>query len=125
MAMFDFSDLFAEYEIPFQRITQTDGDRDYSKGGQYIAGADLPPIEMTGMVVPLSNEDLRFEGNGRYTRQDLKIYVQSPQFLSENDVVVVRGVKYRVMPTRAYQPEYADFNIYIVRRTDINEEDII
>lgn len=121
MSLFDFSGLFATYSIPFTRVPQSGGYRDYTKGGQWVEGAPAVPIEMTGIVVPLSNEDFRFDNGGTYVRSDQKIYVRTPQTLLKNDSVIVQGIKYRVMDKKEYQPEYADFNIYIIRRTDIED----
>lgn len=119
MSLFDFSGLFATYSVPFTRVTHSGGYRDYTKGGQWVEGAPAVPVEMTGIVLPLSNEDLRFDDGGTYQRGDQKIYVRNPQTLSRNDFVIVRGIKYRVMDKKEYHPAYADFNIYIIRRADI------
>lgn len=119
MSLFDFSSLFASYSVSFTWIPKSQGRRDYSKGGQWVEGAPEGPVELTGIAVPLSNEDLRFDTAGTYLREDLKLYVRFPRVLNKSDSVVIRGAKYRVMLRKEYQPEYADFNIYIIRRTDI------
>lgn len=121
MSLFDFSSLFATYSVPFTRVPQSGGYRDYTKGGQWVDGAPADPEEMTGIVVPLSNQDLRFDAGGTYMRGDQKIYVNHAHTLNKNDYVIIRGEKYRVMDKMPYQPEYVDFNIYIIRRTDIEE----
>lgn len=121
MSLFDFSSLFATYSISFTRIPKVEGYRDYTKGGQWVKSAPATPIEMTGIVVPLTNEDLRFDTAGTYTRQDQKVYVRKPSFLLKNDEVIVEGVKYRVVEKKEYPSEYTDFNVYVIRRTDIEK----
>lgn len=118
--MFDFSGLFATYSVPFSRIPKSPGSRDYSKGGQWVEGMPSDPVQMTGIIVPITNDDLRFDAGGTYTKQDKKIYVMKPDFLVTNDEILFRDKKYRVMEEKIYE-DYANFNIYIVRRMDIGE----
>ncbi|WP_088005607.1 hypothetical protein [Indiicoccus explosivorum] len=117
---FDFSSLFAEYNRPFQLIPRTPSDRDYSRGGQTVKGTELPAKDMQGIVVPLGNDDLRFDTAGTYTRQDRKIYLQEPKTLAENDVVTVDSLSYRITGDKPYG-HYAGFNVYYAKRTSMGD----
>ncbi len=121
--IFNFGPLFKKFEVSFARIPSREvgGFYDYDNGGQWVPGPEQPVEDMTGIVLPLSNDDLRMDGNGTYKREDLKVYVREPLALAVDDRLLVRGKVYRVLDERLYQPEYADFNGYTIRRTDIEE----
>jgi len=122
MAIFDFSGVFAEFDTSFQVVRKPSGGyRDYSKGGQWVAGDTGDPIDFHGIVVPMTEKDLRFDTSGTYTTDDIKVYVRKPESLYEGDSVIVEGKTYRVMKERIYAPEYSDFRRYVCRRSDVGK----
>ncbi|WP_406945758.1 hypothetical protein ACJA3J_05780 [Halobacillus sp. SY10] len=115
--IFYFDEVFAAFGVSFDAIKKSEGYRDYSNGGQWVPGADLPPETMEGIIVPLSNDDLRFDTQGRYTEKDRKIYLQHPQRLEKNDRVHFGGQDYRVFDVKNHEV-YADFSVYIIKGID-------
>lgn len=115
--IFYFDEVFSAFGVSFEAIKKTEGYRDYSNGGQWIPGADLPPEPMEGIVVPLSRDDLRFDTQGRYTEKDRKVYLQKPQVLNKNDTVRFEGEDYRVFHVKNHEV-YADFSVYIIKGID-------
>lgn len=122
MFLYEFQEIFAEHNIAFTYKKYVPGYRDYSKGGQYVEADHGPEQEASGILLPLSNDDLRYDTSGTYSREDMKVFVRFPLTLDKKDIVTVRGKEWEVQGSREYQPEYADFNIYYIRRTDANKE---
>ncbi|MFC2948536.1 hypothetical protein [Virgibacillus sediminis] len=121
MTIFDFSTVFGEFSRPFQHIPYSESYRDYTNGGQWVKGAELPPVNMEGVILPLGNDDLQFDTAGTYTIQDRKLFLQEPETLEEEAVVEVDGLRYRVTGDKPYG-HYAGFNVYFLKRTDIGGE---
>lgn len=120
--LFNFEELFATFYMEIKVYRNPVGYRDYSNGGQWIESlpADgIKPKRISGIVVPLSNEDLQFDQSGTYTQEDRKVYLRIPDILDKGDEVEFKGKRYRVMRKRDYQEVYADFNMYICQRSDI------
>lgn len=118
--LFEFSSLFAEYNRSFQYLPETKSYRDFEKGGQMIPGVQLDPVDMEGIILPLSTDDLKFDAAGTYTKQDRKLYLQEPAVLQENARVAVDDLVYRVMGEKPYG-HYAGFNVYFLKRTTIGD----
>lgn len=118
--LFDFGSLFAEYNRPFQHLPQSASYRDFEKGGQIFPGIPAEPVDMEGIILPLSNDDLKFDTAGTYTKQDRKLYLEEPQVLKENDRLLIDELVYRVMADKPYS-YYAGFNIYFLKRTTIGD----
>lgn len=119
--LFEFSSLFAEYNQPFQHLPHTESVRNYENGGQMDPGVPLGPVDMKGIILPPSDDDLKFDAGGTYTKQDRKLYLQEPAVLDENDRVLIGGLIYRVTGDRPYG-YYAGFNTYFLKRTNIGDE---
>ncbi|QAS52809.1 hypothetical protein [Halobacillus litoralis] len=115
--IFYFDEVFASFQVPFEAIKKSEGYRDHSNGGQWVPGADLPPETLEGIIVPLSNDDMRFDTQGRYTEKDRKLYLQHPQRLKKNDHIYFEGQDYRVFDVKNHGV-YADFSVYIIKGID-------
>lgn len=111
--LFEFSDMFAEWETEFSVLPREGGHYDQDNGGVWVPNRKEPE-EMRGIVVPLTNDDLRFDTGGNYTQKDKKVYVLKPLFLKIDDRIRYRKQDYRVLEQKIYD-EYADFNIYIAK----------
>lgn len=118
--LFEFSSLFAEYNRSFQHLPETESYRDFERGGGTFPGVPLDPIDMEGIILPLSTDDLKFDAAGTYTKQDRKLYLQEPAVLQENARVEVDDLVYRVMGEKPYG-HYAGFNVYFLKRTTIGD----
>lgn len=118
--LFDFSSLFAEYNRVFQYLPKTESYRDFENGGQMVKGDFLNSLDMEGIILPLSDDDLKFDAAGTYTKQDRKLYLQEPGMLEENAHVSVDDLIYRVMGEKPYG-HYAGFNVYFLKRTTIGD----
>ena len=117
---FDFSSIFAEFNRPFQYLPKTESYRDYENGGQLVEGMPVDPVDMVGIVMPLGNDDLKFDTAGTYTTEDRKLYLQEPATLDEKAVVEMDGLRYRVIGDKPYG-YYGGFNVYFLKRTDIGD----
>lgn len=120
--LFDFSDLFAEWETTFQRLQKGGGHYDYTEGGGKWVPGYGDPVDMQGIVVPLSYADLQFAPGGTYTQDDRVVFVQKPASLDIDDRIRYDGNEYRVLE-RADYTEYADFNAYLAKRVTTKGRD--
>ena len=119
--LFDFADIFADWETDFERIPKGGGHYDYANGGKWVPGYG-DPVPMRGIIVPLSNDELQFEHGGVVTRQDRKVYLRKPLVLVVDDRIKYVDLEYRILEQGTYE-EYADFNIYIAKRIDTKGRD--
>ncbi|AFC32139.1 hypothetical protein PM3016_5439 [Paenibacillus mucilaginosus 3016] len=114
MPHFDFAEVFGEWGKKFHRFPKGGGYYDYANGGKWVPGYGAP-VEMEGIIVPMSFEELQLETGGTYTRDDRKIYVRLPAELAIDDRIMHKGLEYRVLEAKPYD-EYSDHRIYIAKR---------
>lgn len=120
----DFSELFDEWEVPFQRIPKGAGYYDQENGGKWVSGF-APSMQCFGIVTTLTYKDanqLQFSPGGVYTRDDRKVYVRLPNVLAIDDRIVYEGLTYRVLERAPYS-EYAGFDLFIAKRVDTKGRD--
>ena len=112
-----FNTIFGSFSIPFTAVEFLAGHYDYSQGGEWIKGEEISH-SITGMILPLTNDDTQFQEGGIYSRQDIKIYYRG--VLGIGWKIEYRDRRYRILEERIYD-EYTDFNIYFARRIDDQE----
>lgn len=91
--------------------------RDYEQGGVMIASGAPTERTLRAIVVPLTNEDLRYAEGGTYTRHDRKVYLQHPDSLNKGQDIEHDGKTYQVQEKKPYT-EHTDVSIYFVRRLE-------
>ncbi|TMV49364.1 hypothetical protein FE783_12675 [Paenibacillus mesophilus] len=119
--LFDFSDLFADWETDFQRLQKGGGHYDYAHGGKWVPGYG-DPIDMQGIVVPFSYAELQFGSGGTYTQDDRVVFVRKPVSLDIDDRIIYDGHEYRVLEQADYT-EYANFYAYLAKRVNTKGRD--
>ncbi len=74
---FNFVPIFDTWREEYTLITPGAGHHDYTQGGIWV---EDPPTETVeeAIILPLTNDDIKHDGGGIYTTQDLKMYVQQP-----------------------------------------------
>jgi len=119
--LFDFSPIFATWADPVIRIPKGSTTRDYTAGGRAEKTPGLPQ-QISAIVAPLSEADLRMDTGGNYRRDDWKIYVQMPIVLEMDDQIQHEGTTYRVMTDADYRAR-AGFARHIMRHAAAGGED--
>lgn len=122
--MFNFKRLVKKYsKYPAYLLKETQGYNDYSKGGVWVHG-EIEEIEIEGAVVPLSNEDLKFDEGGTYDFEDRKLYCYKE--ISKGEKIKHKDKIYRVLERKPY----GDFDegdleddglfIYFIKRGEVD-----
>ncbi|MED1711716.1 hypothetical protein [Heyndrickxia sporothermodurans] len=106
---FEFADFVDEFKVPFISIVKVDGH--WEDGGDWIPGGEKS-AEMQGILLPLTQEDLRYSEAGTFSVKDKKIYTVEP--LEEGQQIEYKGDKYTVQSFKDYS-DYADVFIYHAR----------
>lgn len=106
---FEFADFVDEFKVDFTVYDQQDGY--YNNEGKWIEGVETPRA-MNGIILPLSNDELRFEANGAYTRKDRKVYTTTP--LEMGQKLDCNNQTFTVDSEKPYN-EYADVYIYFAK----------
>lgn len=106
---FEFADFVDEFEVPFIYHDHKEGY--WNEDGNYVEEQEIP-VDMSGIVLPLTDDDLRYAEAGTYSTKEKKIYTVDP--LEEGRVVEYKGDKYTIQSFKDYS-EYADVYIYLMR----------
>lgn len=107
---FEFADFVQEFYVPFDVITQAppalQPNGQYSKGGETRTPSG-------GIVLPLSEDELRRQDNGGYTSKDRKVYTTEELPIG---AVIEResGERFTIERAKDYS-DYADVFIYYAR----------
>lgn len=104
-------DLPAEYLVDFSKVEKTGGQYD-QQTGIYQEGQENP-VAAKGIILPLSNDDLKYAEAGTYTVHDRKIYISEPLTIGQE--IEYKGVRYTVRAEKDYS-EQADVYIYLAQR---------
>lgn len=107
---FIFQDFVLEYGVTFTVRDPNDGGY-FADNGKWIEGSN-EPIQVTGIVLPLSDDDLQFSENGTFTQNDRKLYTIQP--LTEGWIMEYKGKTYTIQGSRDYS-DYADVYTYYAR----------
>ncbi|MCM3488782.1 hypothetical protein M3689_05605 [Alkalihalophilus marmarensis] len=111
--MFDFTELFQEFNKPFVKLAE--GQKGYwdKETGLYVPPTDLEEVNTEGIILPLNNDELRFDDGGTFTFEDRKIIYEGQ--LQANQTVNIDGNNYRVHSMKPYTT-YSHFTVYFVKR---------
>lgn len=107
---FEFADFIDEFKVDF--IIHTEEPGHYDDNGKWIPGGTLSPITMQGIILPLSNDELKYETDGTYTAKDRKIYTTTP--LQRGQKLEYEGDSFTIDSNKPYEA-YADVFIYFAK----------
>lgn len=108
MKPFEFADLIEEFKVPFTYYEETEG---YWHKGEYIEGSKTP-VQLYGVFLPLSEDDLQYAEAGTYSVKDKKLYTTTP--LKLGGEIEYKGEIYTVQGFKDYS-DYSDVYIYLAR----------
>src|SRR5574339_262738 len=100
---FEFADFIDEFRVGFTVYEKQLGS--YNDAGKWVPGGDLAPVNMQGIILPLSNDELKHEANGVYTVKDRKIYTTKPLKLGQK--IEYEGDSFTIDSKKPYEA-YAD-----------------
>jgi hypothetical protein len=107
---FAFADFVEEFKVPFVYYKKN-GEGSYEDDGDWVEGGETP-VQMYGVVLPLSEDDLQYAEAGAYQAKDKKVYTTQP--LELNAEIEYKGDRYTIQNFKDYS-EYADVYIYYAR----------
>ena len=106
---FEFADFVEEFYVPFTYIEETQGYRE--DNGDWVEGIEVP-IASGGIVLPLTEDDLKYAEAGTHAEKNKKVYVTNE--LQTGSKVLYKDNVYTIQSFKDYS-EYADVFIYIMR----------
>jgi hypothetical protein len=110
MKPFEFADLIDEFKVPF---TYYPGESEgYWHKGKFIEKGGSTPVQLYGVFLPLSEDDLQYAEAGTYSVKDKKLYTTVP--LKLNSKIEYKGDLYTIQNFKDYS-DYSDTYIYLAR----------
>lgn len=103
-----FASVIHDQGVPF--IAHLMGNGSYIDG-EWVNGVVIP-TELTGIILPLSNDDLKYDENGTYTVKGKKLL--TVDHIPEGTKVEYNNQKYTVQAFKDFSA-YTDVNIYLMR----------
>ena len=110
---FEFADFVDEFKAPFYMYEKIDVPGGYDDEGEWVADTSTEqPVLKEGIVLPLSDDTLKYAPQGTYTEKEKELYVTFPISIGER--ITYRDDEYTVQQHKDFS-EYADVYIYILR----------
>lgn len=104
-----FKEVIDENSVPFTVLSD-------SNEGQYINGKWVPNVPKeetkTGVILPLSNDDLKYIESGTYTVKEKKLLTTEP--IEIGTKIRYKGDEYTLQAFKDYT-EYTDVHIYLMK----------
>ncbi|MEH6943390.1 hypothetical protein [Bacillus sp. JJ722] len=107
---FEFADFVDEFYVPFTYIKQSEGY--WTDSGDWVEGSKTP-VSTGGIVLPLSEDDLKYSEAGTYSEKDKKVYVTTE--LKIGNTVLYKDDEYTIQNFKDDYSDYADVYIYLMR----------
>lgn len=114
MAIFNFKALIKRYSKYPPFYIKKSGYYDYEHGGEYKQTIDSKQ-EFEGAVVPLSTQELRYDENGKYKKEDKKLYCYHS--FEVGDTIEHKGFVYTIDKKKDYSDFDDNLNIYYMVRS--------
>jgi len=107
---FEFADFVDEFKVSFiASYQQSEGQ--WNDEGDYVPGSTIP-VYMDGILLPLTQNDLKYSEAGTYSTQDKKMYTQEQ--LEIGQTITYKHITYTIQSFKDYS-DYADVYIYLAR----------
>lgn len=123
----NFKQLVRRYQTgKVQVVEKTDGYHDMNNGGEWVEGDSSTHDLTLFAIVPLSDEDLKFDEGGNYDDQSRKLYCYKSLVKGTKVVnTMTDGTvsEYKIMQSRNYSDHDKGLQIYYMRRVDRNDKD--
>lgn len=92
--------------------------------GVWSKGAENPAnnIPFTGIILPLSKDDIKYDPSGTYTADDSKIYT-SFSLINGQEIYDNLQNRWRVASSLSYQNIGVSLNIYYLKKVSVASND--
>lgn len=109
---FEFADFVDEFSVDVIVYDALPGRYEL---GKWVPGAEVPRT-IGAIILPLSDDELAKEANGRYTSKDRKLYTKEP--FKKGQKVERKGQEYIIDGEKDYS-DYADVFIYFAKGVEV------
>lgn len=106
--------MLKDYGTPFFLQVKAKPEPEFLPNGQPAPAKLSEPEQRSGIILPLTRQDIKYAGDGTYTTQDVKLIVEHAVALKS--VITYRGRSYIVSEQDDWT-EYSDFFVYLCRRS--------
>ena len=126
-SLYNFKRLISKYtQGKTQAIIEQEGHYDMENGGQYVEGKTEMIELIPAAVVPLSDDDLKFDEAGTYNDDSMKMYCY--KYLEKSTKIKYekndgRIYYFTILSKRDYSDYDKDLQIYYMRRADRDDKD--
>lgn len=114
MKAFELSEMIDEFGVTIEVVTREGSAGWDSETGRPIE-APKETEELTAIVVPVSDEMLRFNEGGNFKASDRKVYTKEELDLTK--IVIYKGREHTLTAWRDYD-DLSDVFIYVISRRD-------
>lgn len=104
---FEFADFIEEFQVEFTAYNPSGGG--WSRDTMDYEKKTIIPKKMVGILLPLSENDLKYAPQGTYSEKSKKLYVLEP--LELNQEIEYKLDRYVIQSFKDYS-DYADVYIY-------------
>lgn len=110
--MYKFDRLIKKYSVACKLHAEAAGG--IYVGGEWVPEAAPPPIDVSGVIVPMTDRKI-YQSGGTYTEQDREFITHTEIPLEPTRHLVHKGEKYQVQGDTDYS-DYAGFYVYNLKR---------
>lgn len=112
-----FKDLIEEQGVPFTVLRKDSGKY---VNGKWTQLTD-PPTELTGIILPLNVDDLKYDESGTYSTKERKLFVAAP--LAIETIIIYKGNRYIIQNFKDLT-DYTDIHIYLMRWQGVDNGEV-
>ncbi|WEA46813.1 hypothetical protein [Priestia aryabhattai] len=105
---FEFADFIEEFQVEFTAFISSGKSGWDRESGDYVESV-IEPVQTVGIILPLSEDDLKYAPQGTYSEKSKKLYVLEPMEL--NQEIEYKSDRYVIQSFKDYS-DYADVYIY-------------
>lgn len=106
-----FASMIQDYGVPFIAYHKPAGDEGHYENGDWVKPAPIP-VEAFGVIVPFSNDELRYTEAGTYSTKDRKLSTLEPLELGQE--IAYKGILYTVQRYKDLE-DFTDVFMYVAR----------
>lgn len=104
-----FKEMIHDLGVPFTALPEEQGKW---QNGEFIITVSPQPVDMLGIILPLSEDDLRYAENGTYSVKDRKIFTTIT--LQKGQKIRYKDVPYTIQNFKDLS-DFTDVYIYLAR----------